>query len=380
MKKPSPLKICIVSLNAYGVMSQTDTGHVGGIEVQTPLMAKWFAAYGFDVSLVTWDHGQADGTVIDGVTMVKTCKESDGLPVVRFVWPRWTGLFSALKRADADIYYYNCGDMLLGQMAIWCKRNNRKLVYSVACDQDCLASLPILKPQRERLLYRHGLLNADEIIVQSTRQKALLQEEFGLSSREMPMPCAGFEPKYTATEKVALNSVKRVVWAGRFSREKRFEWLIDIAKLLPGVHFDVLGSKNKSGEYDTALIEQAEGIANITLHGRIPHSEMGEFYSDADLLLNTSIYEGFPNTYLEAWSVGVPLVATIDPDDVVKRYKLGFSGDSVKALAEVIEKALEPDTWVELSTNARNFFTERHAIDKSMTGFAKLFEALADDS
>ena len=36
--KPS---ICIVSHNAYGVLADIDNKHVGGVEVQTTLLAKW---------------------------------------------------------------------------------------------------------------------------------------------------------------------------------------------------------------------------------------------------------------------------------------------------------------------------------------------------
>ena len=34
------------------------------------------------------------------------------------------------------------------------------------------------------------------------------------------------------------------------------------------------------------------------------------------MLLSTSDFEGFPNTFLEAWSVGLPIVSTFDPDTV----------------------------------------------------------------
>jgi len=35
------IRICIVAHNAYGALTGEDTGHIGGIERQTSLMAVW---------------------------------------------------------------------------------------------------------------------------------------------------------------------------------------------------------------------------------------------------------------------------------------------------------------------------------------------------
>ena len=70
-------------------------------------MAKWLAGRGCKVSMLTWDEGQADGEIIDGVKVFKLCRKDDGIKGLRFFWPRWTSLNVAMKRADADIYYQN---------------------------------------------------------------------------------------------------------------------------------------------------------------------------------------------------------------------------------------------------------------------------------
>jgi glycosyltransferase involved in cell wall biosynthesis len=188
------------------------------------------------------------------------------------------------------------------------------------------------------------------------------------------MPCAGFVSAHSPADKIKLNSRKRVVWAGRFSHEKRFEWLIEVAKRLPEIDFDVLGSKNKLGAYDSKLIEQAEGIENIFLRGRVPHEQMGSYYDNSDLLLCTSIYEGFPNTFLEAWSVATPVVTTVDPDNVVERHQLGAKAETVDALVRAISESLETENWLRLSANAAKYFNQYHAIDQAMSGFSNLFQ------
>jgi len=182
--------ICFVAHNAFGELAGVDTGHAGGIERQQALMARWLAARAFDVDMVTWHEGQPDGGYHRGVRVRTLCRREAGLPGLRFVHPRWTSLNSALGRARADVYYYNCGDMGLGQISLWCRRKRVKLVYSVASEPDCDPRLPSLRDVRERILYRYGLHRASRIIAQTHRQQRLLREGFGVESIVLPMPAS----------------------------------------------------------------------------------------------------------------------------------------------------------------------------------------------
>jgi hypothetical protein len=48
------------------------------------------------------------------VTVIKAFREAAGLPLLRFIHPRWTKLWGAIARADADVYYFSCAGMALG--------------------------------------------------------------------------------------------------------------------------------------------------------------------------------------------------------------------------------------------------------------------------
>ena len=84
-------------------------------------MARWFAARGYPVSMITWDQGQPEKLNVEGVRIIKMCRRTAGWKGIRFVYPKWTSLCRAMERADANIYYYNCGDLTLGQMVMWCR-------------------------------------------------------------------------------------------------------------------------------------------------------------------------------------------------------------------------------------------------------------------
>lgn len=371
-------RICFVAHNAYGALAGKDTGHIGGIERQQSLMARWLVKRGYKVSMITWDEGQEDRIEIDGVRVFKMCRRDAGIKGLRFFWPGWYSLNETMERADADIYYQNCGGYETGQVVLWCRRHGRKSVYSVASDPDCDPRLPVLKPRRDRILYRYGLRHADRIVVQTHRQQKMLRDGFGIDSTMIPMPCSGFSsPKHTRLNASCWKSLQ-VLWVGRISKEKRLEWLLDVAERCPEITFDVVGAANTYSNYALALIRRAASIPNVTMHGRILHAEMALYYGRSKVLCCTSSYEGFPNTFLEAWSCGIPVVSTFDPDNVITKHNLGRIASSTDELVSAIQESInKPKRWQAASDSAREFFLKNHTPDSCMRQFAQVFQDIS---
>ena len=369
--KPS---VCFVAHNAYGALAGLDTGHAGGIERQQSLLARELVQRGWSVQMITLDEGQADGEIVDGVRVIKMCRREAGLPVLRFVHPKWTSLWRALRQADADVYYYNCGDLALGQLAKWCRRHERKCVYSAASDADCDARLPALKPLRERVLFRYGLRHADRILVQTGRQQQMLRDGFGLDATIVPMACLSAAAGDLKPPTLADKAPPHVLWVGRFSQEKRLEWLLELAARCPQWHFNVVGAANSVSEYSDGLLARAGALTNVTLHGRVVHAEIARFYQRAAVLCCTSEYEGFPNTFLEAWSHRLPIVSTFDPDHLIERRELGRVAQSVPELAAALDAVLtDAGCWQRCSDNGYRYFRENHTLDAVLLKYEAVF-------
>jgi glycosyltransferase involved in cell wall biosynthesis len=107
---------------------------------------------------------------------------------------------------------------------------------------------------------------------------------------------------------------------------------------------------------------------------------MPEFYKTASILCCTSSYEGFPNTFLEAWSYGLPIVSTVDPDDLISERGLGVYAANGPQVAQGIRR-LKEDNGLRclMSANARNYFLENHAVDPAMRRFEDVFAAALSD-
>ena len=187
-------RICIVSHAAFRALTGSTTGHIGGVEHQTSLLAKWLVARGYAVDFVTWREGEEAEAMVDGVRLLTVCRQDEGLPGLRFVFPRWTSLIAALRRSDADVYYHNTAECVTGQVGLWCRAANRRFVFSAASHADCDATLPCLPRLRERVLYRLGLRLASAAVVQTEMQRQMMQSNFARASEVIPMPCPEPDP------------------------------------------------------------------------------------------------------------------------------------------------------------------------------------------
>ncbi len=375
-RKPS---ICFVAPNNYAVLSgRTDLGHIGGTEIQQPMIGRELACRGSAVSFVTLDHGQPDGIVHDALRVHKMCRRDDGLPGLRFVHPRWTSLCSAMARADADVYYQMNNGAETGQVALWCHRNKRIFIFAVSSDSNCKAAMPGLRTRRERLLYRWGLRHADAVIAQTETQHRMLADELGVSSvliRSCSVdPYDGHDDLPTRNNR----ELRRILWVGRFAEVKRLEMLLDVAGVMSDVSFDVVGERGDGSAYGENLLARAESLDNVTLHGRVPHAEIGRFYEQASLLACTSHYEGYPNTFMEAWARGIPTVATVDPDGVVHRHGLGMTVSDVSEFVNAVNEMLAPDgaRWHRAARLARGFYLENHTVKATVDAYSGLLSEL----
>ena len=357
--KPS---ICFIGMNNYGLLSgREDIPHIGGAEVQRMLIARELHSRGYRVSFVTLDHGQPDGIEHDGIRVHKAYDLEKGVRLLRFVHPRWTGLWSAMARANADIYCARGVDSEAGQTALWCGCHKRPFVFWGANNSDFLRELPLTSP-KERWLSRLALRSADVIIAQTKNQQQLLARNYGLPSTHIPNLGRCERCDVLSAPSTSLGEQRRVLWVGRPARQKRFEWLLDLARTCPDVTFEAVGVSASGLGYERDLALQAASVSNVRMHGIVPPSGMPSLYAGASLLCSTSMHEGFPNVFLEAWSIGLPVVSTFDPDGVIAATGAGLVADSVDGLAKVIREMFSSgERWVEASKAARTYYTANHS-------------------
>ena len=365
------MKICFVGLDNLPVLAREYREHsIGGEAVQQTLLARAFARRGHDVSMVVGDYGQPDGAQWESIRTYKAYPADAGIPVLRFIHPRWTGLWSALARADADVYYTSCAGMQVGQMALFCRRHGKRLVFRAASDSDCDPDRLLVRFARDRWLYAYGLRRADAILVQSAWQAAAMARNYRLPSLQAGMLVEKSPP-------APLRDID-VLWLGNIRRVKRPDRMIELAALLPRETVHMAGGPLPGEEplYDE-IRDAAAGLSNVRFHGRLPYWEANELYGRASLLVNTSDVEGFPNSYLQAWIRGVPVVTLIDPDGVIAREGLGVAVASPDRMAEAVLGLLHnPAAWQAASARCRAYMAREFGEDKILAAYLDAFEGV----
>ena len=58
------------------------------------------------------------------------------------------------------------------------------------------------------------------------------------------------------------------------------------------------------------------------------------------MLINTSEHEGFPNTFLQAWSRGIPVMSFLDPDNLIQEHNLGIVCKNIEEMKNQLLKFL----------------------------------------
>ncbi len=343
--------ICFVGLQNLPVLAPEYTRPgIGGAERQQTLLAKALVRQGFEVSMIVHDYGQADGHVWNGITTFRAYRPTEGIPILRFVSPRWTSVWAAMKRADADIYYVSCAGMLIGEVAMFARWYGRKAVFRVANNSDCEPVLKRIRHARDRVLYRYGLRNADLVLAQTSTQESLLRSNLGRASRVVPsLSDLGERRPERGTRDIS------VLWVSNIRRQKRPDLLLELARRMPQVQFDMVGGPVNGAEvlFET-ISDAARTLPNVRFHGFVPHHEVALLYERARVFVNTSEMEGFPNTYMQAWSRGTPVAALFDPDGVIARNGLGRSASSLDELQGAIAQLLNDEAaWEAVSARCR---------------------------
>ena len=355
-----PTRICMLNFYAWGVFADLDGQgvHIGGEEVQHALLSRHLARQGHAVTSLVGDFGQNALERVDGVDVRKTFALNAGVPGLRFFTPRLTATWRALAQADADIYYTSCAGPMAGVMARFCQLHRRRFVFRVASDADCAPATLMLDTARDRLLYRYGLRRAHVVLAQTARQVALLREHYGVHAHlagmfsELPASVPGFDERGAD-----------LLWVANLRSMKRPEWFLDIARQVPRLRCHMAGAAHPDEPaLHRRVVDAASLLPNLQFHGQVRFGATPALFANARLFVNTSAFEGFPNTYLQAWAHGVPVIATFDPDGLIAAHGLGIVVNSPETAGERARALLNsPLDWRACSARCRQYAAARLA-------------------
>jgi glycosyltransferase involved in cell wall biosynthesis len=366
-------RICIVGTDNYPVLNhELDDKYFGGEAVQQTILARAFRDFGYEVTMICLDYGQPQDEEREKIRVIKTYRENAGIPVIRFLYPRMSSVISALWRASADIYFQSCAGAITGAVAWFCKRHSRTFVFRIASDSDCEPGSQIIRFYRDRKLFEYGLRNADLISAQSHSQQSLLTKNYSLKSEVVNMACDIPSPIHTNYRD------NDVLWVSNIRQCKRPDKLVQLARMLPDRKFTMIGGK-MNGEEDLFRKTQQDAaqLANLEFLGPVRYHNIAQHFARSKVFVNTSDIEGFPNTFLQAWSHKIPVVSFFDPDNIIKTKELGLSPVSLDSMKSDIVSLIENGDWrVDIGDAGYQFVTTNYSPHSVVTEYDHLFASL----
>jgi glycosyltransferase involved in cell wall biosynthesis len=300
--------------------------------------------------------------------------------VGRFLSDFWS-LYQTLSRLRPTVIYQRGLKAYTGACAFYCVRHGVRLVFHIAGESDVRkAHFAMWGPAKlvrrlERRIAEYGLRRANVIIAQTRDQDGMLRSQFGLKATAI---IPNFHPIPASSSSRREGDRIRILWVANFKEVKNPEIFVDLAEAFSersDVEFVMIGRAGGKGY--APLHERIKRLTNLEYLGELPIERVNEELTHSDIIVNTSSAEGFPNTFIQAWLRGVPVVSCfVDPDRCLSRGHAGIVAGSAERLISVIRELLENRPRIrELGESARAYGCANHHPNRAQ----RLVELLLDD-
>ena len=230
-----------------------------------------------------------------------------------------------------------------------------------AHDIDCNGEFESDNPFFIGRFFRYGIRHADCVITQSERHQKMITD---FHKKESVILNSG----YAVPEESSLDTTnkKHVLWVGRCEDWKRPEVFIELAEKNPSEQFIFIAPKANQSDYYTTIQQQLESAPENFLHIEyVSFQDIDEYFKNAKLFVNTSVYEGFPNTFVQALKNQTPVLSLkVNPDSVLEREKCGVcANDDIDLFFSEFQRLIQDTSAREqLGKNGYFYIKEHHNI------------------
>lgn len=271
-----------------------------------------------------------------------------GTPERGYLFLDTISLLKALHEIKPDVIYTRIGCAYNGIAAFYAQRNNCKLVWHISSDTDTVPyklrlSRDIIPRYVDRKIFEYGISRATDIIAQTNTQAKQLKRYYG---RDVTDVIGNFHPN--PKENVSKSKPIKVLWIANLKPLKQPEIFIRLAKdfiSTSDVEFIMIGAMQGSSRWKTNITEQMNQAKNLKYMGYVPQEDVNAILAESHILVNTSKWEGFTNTFIQAWMRKVPVVSlNVNPDNIFDNHKLGFFAGNYDLLKKYTEILVQNDS------------------------------------
>jgi glycosyltransferase involved in cell wall biosynthesis len=295
-------------------------------------------------------------------------------------------LYGALREINPGVIYQRVACAYTGICAWYSRRRSIPLVWHIAHDTDVSSSSldaqrNFLRLRLEKWALEYGIRNATRIVAQTHHQARLLQDNY---ARKADAVIGNFHPPTEGS--LDKGGPLTVLWIANLKPWKRPDAFVRLAQRLatcPQVRFIMIGAAAPGAgdqNWQRSLLRSIESTPNLEYWGQKSHAEVNELLDRSHILVNTSMHEGFPNTFIQGWLRAVAVVSLqVDPDQVLERQKLGIAAQSEGGLVEAVRHLIEnADARTDYALRGRKHAIANHSL-RNAESLVQLIDSCTTD-
>lgn len=307
------MKILFLSSYAHLVLDPDAERVSGGAELQVALLARELAGRGHEVVVVGGDIGQADGVAFDGVRTRTGGKfHTGGLADAVRALPRVVSVLREERPEIVAVLGWTAWLYLLAKL-------RRVLGFRLAfiCGLDTEVNGEFRKENSLRgALFERGIELSDLRFAMSGYQAAQFARrgERCALYRNLILPRVGA---------VAGDKPVDLLWVARCQPIKCPDRFLDLVEEFPNSMCEMICPR-EDVELWERISDRASRLPNLEFVERVPYREIQARYDRAKIFVNTSRFEGWPNSFIQAGLGRAALLSLdVNPDELFESFEPG---------------------------------------------------------
>jgi len=287
-------------------------------------------------------------------------------------------LLEILNTIRPDIIYQRVGCAYTGIASFYANRNDCKMVWHISSDMDATPFKFSLKrdiPLRyiDKKFLEYGICHSNFIIAQTAHQDSLLKQHY---NRSVTAVVPNFHP--FPTDQTNKSYPIKVVWVSNLKPLKQPELFVRLARdlqYLKDVQFLMIGTLQGSQRWQNRIIRDINQLYNLTFFYGRTQEEVNKMLASAHILINTSLWEGFANTFIQAWMREVPVVSlNVNPDGIFDDQDIGFHSRTYETLTDDVLRLIKNhDLRQQMGAKAQTYAFSMHS-QKNVEKIIEIFD------
>lgn len=179
-----------------------------------------------------------------------------------------------------------------------------------------------------------------------------------------------------------LENKKILLFIGRLAKEKNIPFIIKAFKILSKKRKNavlLIGGAGYEEKNLKNLVHDLKIQNKVLMIGNIPHSEVSDYYSAADLFVTASTTEVHPLTLLESLAFGVPTIALEKSNlrDIIENGKNGFLTEaSLESFSRQITDTLNDESMLRMLSKNAELSSKNYDIKSISRKLLSLYQSL----